>query len=353
MILKKISKVLNFTLRKNSFKTPPILIFFVTSACNSKCPYCFYKNNLNKNNDLTIEEIEKISRSMGKIYQLLLSGGEPFLRKDLAEICKLFYLNNGLEEIQIPTNSLLAENIHKEVEQILKTCPGLELNINLSLDGTRNVHDWLRGVKGNFEKVIQNYKRLAGLKKSHKNLFLNIVSVVLKDNIDDLFLLADYVSGEMPLIDHHLLSYQRGRFYNEKIELPEIQKLKALNRKVDKLYGESRIFSNFLKEINKTKIDRIIRKEQILPCLAGKLVGVIYEDGKVANCEMLQPIGQIGDGGFVDAWQSEKRLSQLKEVIESRKCYCTHECFLSPSVNYESLVKLFLLAIKKYETISI
>lgn len=328
MILRKIRKFIHFSVYKNHFQTPPILIFFVTSACNSRCYHCFYKNNLNQQKDLSLAEIEKISRSMGKIYQLELSGGEPFLRKDLPRICELFYKNNHLEELQIPTNSLLAGKIDSIIEEILARCPGVELNINLSLDGTEKMHDSIRGVKGNFQLVLKNYQNLCLLKKKHQNLFLNLTSTVSKKNINDLFELIDWSVKKMPLVDHHYLGYLRGRTYQEKIDLPPLEKLKRLNSKIIKLYGNKNgfFYNYFIQKINQTKLKVLVEKRQVVPCLAGRLVGVIYENGEVANCEMLASTGK--------SWQSLERIKQRKETIEKKICYCTHECFLGPSVIY-------------------
>lgn len=339
MNLRKIKKLIHLSLWKNYFKTPPILIYFVTSACNAKCPHCFYRDNLNQENDLPLEEIKKISHSLGKIYQLLLSGGEPFLRKDLAEICQLFYQNNYLEELQIPTNSLLADKIYEVVEAILKKCPGIELNLNLSLDGTEKMHDEMKGVKGNFKKAIENYQNLAKLKKAYQNLVINVTSTVTKRNIDNLFILAGYVKERMLLVSHHYLGYERGRLYTDAIGLPEIEQLIKLNEKIEKLYRSKNglIYTNLIKKINRTKMETLMKKEQVVSCLAGRLIGVIYEDGRIANCEMLPEIGKIKAGNFRRAWQSQARIKQQREVIEKKVCSCTHECFISPSVLYENL----------------
>ena len=340
MNMRKIKKLIHLSLFKNYFKTPPILIFFVTSACNSKCPHCFYKDSLNQKNDLSLKEIAKISRSMGKIYQLLLSGGEPFLRRDLAEICQLFYQNNHLEEIQIPTNSLLADKITQEVEMILRKCPGIELSLNLSLDGTEKMHDSMRGVKGNFKKVMKNYQNLATLKKTYKNLFINVVSTVTKKNIDDLFILTDYVVENMTKVAHHYIGYQRGRLYTDKIDLPEIDKLIKLNQKIERLdkRREDLVYAKLIERVNRIKIQVLVKRKQIVPCVAGRLIGVIYEDGQIANCEMLPVTGKIKAGNFQKAWQDKPRIKQQKEIIKKKVCYCTHECFLSPSVVYGSLL---------------
>ncbi len=69
---------------------PIYLIFNATNRCNSFCSTCFAWNYLNKSPDkeLKIDEISKISDSLGKIEWLLVTGGEPFLRQDLEEVIK-------------------------------------------------------------------------------------------------------------------------------------------------------------------------------------------------------------------------------------------------------------------------
>ena len=55
--------------------TPPLLILFINSLCNQKCEHCFYWQSLNGKDDLTLDEMLALSRSMGKIEILNLSGG--------------------------------------------------------------------------------------------------------------------------------------------------------------------------------------------------------------------------------------------------------------------------------------
>lgn len=71
------------------------LIFFVTYNCNFRCKTCFYvevmdDSKADKYKELSIEEINKISKFLRSISKLLLSGGEPFLREDLDEIYEIF-----------------------------------------------------------------------------------------------------------------------------------------------------------------------------------------------------------------------------------------------------------------------
>ena len=72
------------------------LFLFVTSRCNSLCRTCFYFDKLNSKDDLTTREIERISETAPPFRKLWLSGGEPFLRDELAEIVAMFVRRNGV-----------------------------------------------------------------------------------------------------------------------------------------------------------------------------------------------------------------------------------------------------------------
>lgn len=83
------------------------IFLFVTGRCNAKCAMCFYAQEMDKKQpDLTFDEIKKISETAGQFNRLWISGGEPTLREDLPEILELFYKNNHIKDVNIPTNGL-------------------------------------------------------------------------------------------------------------------------------------------------------------------------------------------------------------------------------------------------------
>ncbi|PYV25546.1 MAG: hypothetical protein DMG24_09035, partial [Acidobacteria bacterium] len=83
----KLGRVFEVLARPKRLK---VVIFFVTSVCNAKCRTCFYREELNRRGDLTLEEIGKLSRTMPRFTDLWLSGGEPMLRPGLTDIVHLF-----------------------------------------------------------------------------------------------------------------------------------------------------------------------------------------------------------------------------------------------------------------------
>src|SRR6266496_1180702 len=103
-ILKRIARHARLTMASRGAPSPPFLVLFINSICNMKCDHCFYWTSLNKRDDLTKDEIFALSRSLGKIENLNLSGGEPFLRKEFSEICRQFVRQNDARQIYVPTN---------------------------------------------------------------------------------------------------------------------------------------------------------------------------------------------------------------------------------------------------------
>src|SRR5947209_15299440 len=95
--------------------TPPFMIVFINSICNLTCEHCFYWKNLNQRDDLTYEEFARLSADLGPLEILNLSGGEPFIHKQFAEICSLFIRGNGVKQIYVPTNGYFTEKTEHQL----------------------------------------------------------------------------------------------------------------------------------------------------------------------------------------------------------------------------------------------
>jgi MoaA/NifB/PqqE/SkfB family radical SAM enzyme len=164
---------------------PLYLIFYVTARCNQKCEHCFYWQRLNKKQkELSLKEIEKISESMGPLLWLSLTGGEPFLRSDLAKIVKIFVKNNQVRHVSIPTNGSLAKRIVAGVKTMVSQNPKTTFSISLSCDGPEKIHDQIRGVRGSFRAALKTAKELKKLKEKHRNLGLGMTMTLTKTNQD-------------------------------------------------------------------------------------------------------------------------------------------------------------------------
>lgn len=339
------------------------LILYVTSNCNFKCRTCFFHANLNQNNDLSFEEFEKISKNLGRVSILLLSGGEPFLRPDLLEICALFIKNNSPDILYIPTNGFFTEKILDTTESLLKKFPELILSVNPSLDGFAASHDWARGVEGSFDRAMKTIKELVELKKRYPNLQVIVNSVIHQENIPDLKKLAIYLRDFA--IDWHAFEILRGESRSSDLKQANAEEIKNMhefileNRRWYLARSEERgwgVWINRFISLGQLAFTQRL-KERVLAgakwpflCVAGKDIAAIYPNGDIGQCELLAPVGNIRNYGY----DLKKLLGAAVAVnqraaIKENRCSCTHICFINSSLSRDwwSIIKLPFLSFKK------
>ncbi len=334
------------------------LIFFVTNKCNSRCRTCFYWKNLNTGQqELSIDEIKKISKNIGPLRTLLISGGEPFLRTDLIDICKTFYLQNKTNNISIPTNSLLKERVLEFTNKILSECPNLVLSINLSLDGLEETHDYMRGIPGNFKKVMDLEQSLRPFKKKYPNrLRVNTSTVVSDYNFKEMRALLAYVRANMD-VDFHSFEVMRGDF-RDKTLIPlskeQMAEYTKINLENDKYYIQKHFNTfetKYFWERKKCFYDmqsKVLEGDHLpLRCLAGKTVSVIEPNGDVKLCEMLGSVGNLRNYGYnLKRVLNSKLSKKLFTFIKNSKCSCTHCIFLYSTMEHNPLFSLVKLPMK-------
>ena len=315
------------------------LIFFITYRCSCRCGICFYWKELERQDELSLGEITKISRSIGKFHTLLLSGGEPFLRNDILELCELFIEQNKISILSIPTNGTSPGRIKEVSENILKKYPRLTLSVAFSLDGFQETHDKIRASKGVFLKAMQALQGLSELKKCYKNLEIVINTVITNKNINELESFMDFIYKNCK-IDYHDFELLRGEYKDANFTLPSLEDIKYIHAciiKNRKLYLERDGVSwyervaviSFLVLVQKLKELCLTSKGMPYLCSAGKNIGVIDANGDVRLCELLDPIGNLREANydFSRVWNS-REANALRDSIIKKHCSCTHNCFI-------------------------
>jgi|SRR5579862_701188 len=326
--------------------TPPFLILFINSICNQTCEHCFYWQNLNRKDDLTVDELRRLSNSLGRIENLNLSGGEPFLRPEFAEICGFFIQTNHVKQIYVPSNGSMTDRTIRSLEQVFRE-PSLELfAVELSLDGMPAYHDGFRGMKHAFDRAMATYDALAELQKREPRLRIHAISTATESNLAGLRELTTFLFERCPAMDHHNLALIRGERKNPSLRGPALEAYSELYRYVRSLWAprESTRYGAIVEPMLQwAKIQTAERREQVIPCQAGKLSAVVYSNGDVSVCESHPPIGNLRQASFPEIWRSQAA-RDLRRSIAAKACYCTNEVFLWPSITYQpaQLLKVML-----------
>ena len=352
VFLDKMNKGISFLKRVFDKKIDTVTIF-ITSKCNSRCIHCFYWKSLNLTNDLNFNEIKRISKSIGKFTNLDFSGGEPFLVNDLPKISKLFYDQNKIESVSIPTNGLLPDKIIKITEKILKILPkSVNVEVNCSLDGFKKTHDYIRGIKGNFEKSIETINKLEKLKKKYSNFYVTANTTISNKNYKELKEFIEFVKTLN--VDNHSFDLIRGD-HKGILTLPplkEIGKILQVCFEAKRHYHKSKGFlERFfylarIKYIYYTQLQVLKNKKWAFQCKANKSTIVIDTDGGIRLCELLPRVGESRNSNYnIKEILSSKIANKQRKTIKCHDCDCTHICFMINSINHSPFILFFKMPI--------
>jgi MoaA/NifB/PqqE/SkfB family radical SAM enzyme len=308
---------------------PMNLTLSLTYRCNSRCATCNVWRR--EAEELTLAEWDRVLRSLGRApYWVTVSGGEPLLREDAVEIIRLACEYCRPAILNIPTNGLLPERIVHSVGEVTAACPRTRVVVNLSLDGWGEDHDHIRGVPGNFERVMETYRRLRALEAP--NLTLGIHTVVSRFNAQAVPALHTRVREELAP-DSYVTEIAEERvelgtvgadiaptpdMYEETIE-----QVMALQSRYPPsgLGGAAWAFRRRYYRL----VQRWLReRRQVVPCYAGWASAQISPEGNVWFCCIQAiPVGNLREVGydFRRVWRGERAWA-LREEVRAGRCDC-------------------------------
>lgn len=325
-------------------------------TCNSRCKTCnIWKK---KAENLTIDEYKVIFKKLGKSpYWITISGGEPFLRKDLVELCRIIYKYSKPKIINIPTNGILTNKIVEDVIAIVKDCPKTQIIINLSIDGIGKQHDEIRQVPGNYTKIIRTFKKLKELEC--KNLTVGIHTVISRFNVKEFSSIANELIQLGP--DSYITEIAEERneldTMNAKITPDMISYRSAIDYlihriKNGKFSGMNKITQAFRIEYYNL-VKQILRdRKQVIPCYSGIASAQISPDGEVwICCIKARSLGNLRehDYNFRKIWFN-KKMKKERLSIKNKECYCplANASYTNMLMDIPTLIRVFYRSFIKW-----
>jgi MoaA/NifB/PqqE/SkfB family radical SAM enzyme len=359
-------KMIRYRLARLGMASPGMpmnLTFSVTNRCQSRCKTCkiwgLYQKDPNKRRDeLTLNEIDKIFRSMGHIFIFNMSGGEPFLRTDIVDIVRLAckYLTPGI--IHIPTNAITSKKIEQDVIAILKVIqsndPSIQLTVKPSLDHIGEKHDEIRGVKGNFEKVIDLFKRLKLLQTKYPNLHAELGTVISKWNVEDIEEIAGFITALGGDSYRNEIAEQRAEMFNLEDQITPSPvdyegAIKRFTKEIKANMVDRGPFQRMTHAFRLAYYDLAIRilneNRQVIPCYGGISNAHLSPYGDIWACCTLgydKPMGNLRnyDYNFRALWNS-RQARQVRNRIRKGACACplANQAYSNILLHGPSLVK--------------
>ena len=164
-------------------QTPPFLILFINSICNLTCEHCFYWQNLNKRDDLTLDEIRRAlegSRTGREPEPVGRRAVPPQgIRRHVPPVRR-----TERHAADLRADQRLLHRADGGGRQAVLERPELWFFVcELSLDGTAEYHDRFRGNKESFQKAMETYDALAELQAADPRLRIHAISTATAENL--------------------------------------------------------------------------------------------------------------------------------------------------------------------------
>src|SRR3989338_684599 len=168
------------------------LILDVTNGCNLRCRMCgIWKEE--KKYFLSLQKIAELVNSKvidGKIVSVSITGGECFLHPDILNIYKFLVLmtkKKRIGNIDIVSNGIMTEKIIEFLRENKKISDGLDLE--LSIDGQKEMHEFQRRVSGSYEKTIST---IIAIKRDYPKVRLSVKYTINGHNQKDILPVYDF-----------------------------------------------------------------------------------------------------------------------------------------------------------------
>lgn len=303
-------------------RKPKELILFLTDDCSSRCIYCYMDSQVvedfkDRGKVLTLPEIGEIAaqaRAFG-IRQVQLTGGEPFLHRNILEIIEIF-IKAGFK-VSISTKKPFEEAF----AQKLKAAGLTELQI--SLDTLKpQTYERLVGIPSkNLENTLKSIKYII-----EQGISCKIKTTVTSLNIKEVPEVIEFLFSA-GCESFELQAYFKGHRHDAAL-YPEIEDYERLLEGVNQLRDRHKginIIEGFDPEY--VRGSEKFRKVTRMDCLAGKSSVVIYSDGSYGYCghssHRLLRFGNFREMSIADSWNCQ----ELKSFINpDRSLYSGTRC---------------------------
>ena len=319
-------------------QVPNYAIVYVDGRCNMHCSFCCYAamDARNSSNIMPKDWGNTFKRAKSLLH-LTITGGEPFLRKDLTEIISEIINNSGVPRVSIKSNGFYLKRIKEYIPELIKRHKNTEFTLSISLDGPKDIHDKVREFKGAYDKVVETINTMAEYRKE-KNFFLRLASVLTAETKE--FLPGLLNETDKWPIDFHEVILVRDIPDEEQIKLKEIyrQLSESQQKKTSKNWRKSfngKIFDKLYKET----IKRLDKHKNHSPCVAGSRFVEIFPDGVVRGCEVsklwdISTIGKVEETKDIVDILNSKKAKDFSKI--AKDCSCTFECANAISTVYDT-----------------
>lgn len=344
---------------------PQVLTLDITDRCQMQCKTCskWKVSSEVMQKELTTEQWKEVLRQLrdwlGDGFWICFSGGEPFIRQDIFELTQ--YATDLGFKVSSMSNAFSVDNL---VDKIIDT-PFESINVSLNSIVDKSIHDNSRGRAGSAQKICDFVWKIMNFKKGRNdNLSLNLATIMLPDNLDEIVYLVEYATkNHLKHIMFQLIE-DKNSFHayadcagldTDNYKIPEDYKntITGMADKaipiIDHLIEMKRAghaIANSYEQLEAYKLFFTNPSDivEAIKCDVGATNFAVDPYGNVRLCFNMVPIGSILEKSPEELWNSEESQLCRQKVHSCKMCCRLINCNFK--ANFANFNKPFLIRLK-------
>ena len=286
---------------------PSLLSWNLTKMCNLRCPHCYLDAGKKAEDELTTSECFALIDEMRALgtEMLILTGGEPLLRKDIYDIAT--YASERGIWVVMGTNGVLVTDkvVHRMMECGVR---GVGISID-SMDPEK--HDGFRGGPKSWEYSVRALEicRAYGLE-------VLVQTTITESNYHDIPQLIDFAreKGAWSFNLYFLVQTGRGQEMND-LSPQRTEAMLTDLAEVQTEYRPMLVRSKCAPHFKRIAFERALGGLESGGCMAGTQYGRITPEGDVTPCPYMTVVaGNIRRNSLTEIWHTAPALVELRDL---------------------------------------
>jgi MoaA/NifB/PqqE/SkfB family radical SAM enzyme len=324
-------------------RLPMGAVYEATMRCNLHCEFCYVGDLLNIEGEwrqeLPVEALQAAFPEQSG-FQISLTGGEIFMRKDILSVLDLFR-TKGYACGYLTTNGTILTEERAEALADLAAA-GFLKHISVSIDGPGELHDVARGLKGTFARTTAGLRRLqAAARRKHAPLRVSINTTVSHETIEALDQMVE-VASELGVdaigLNHLMFSTPEEVADTVRLIDPDgrtdasviatfvtpdpgldIERVRAQVAALEEKCRQHNVLFDFRPKVRPQLMDNYYTPGAKLNgrCLYPFLHARVSFSGKVYFCPFIRvEVGDLTKSSLEEVWNGEKYVAMRKRLVE-------------------------------------
>lgn len=286
---------------------PSLISWNLTRMCNLKCPHCYMEAGKKAANELRLEECLSLIDEMKSLgtEMVILTGGEPLLRKDIYDIAK--YASQQGMWVVMGTNGVLVTD---KVAQKMVECGVRGVGISIdSIDPQK--HNSFRGGPNSWEHSV---KALEICKAN--GLEVLVQTTIMEMNYDEVPQLIEFAKekGAWSFNLYFLVQTGRGQLMND-LSAEQSERMLGYLTEVQEEFRPMLVRSKCAPHFKRIAYQNGLSGLESGGCMAGTEYCRIMPEGEVTPCPYMTVVaGNIREQSFTEIWQDSDVFRNLRDL---------------------------------------